>query len=322
MKVFVTGGTGFVGGHLIAALRERGDEVIALARSAPKAAIVERLGARSVIGDLDDREALRRCVEGVDTVFHVAGVVAARDEAAYLRANRDGTTHVVEAAGEAGSPRLVFVSSLAAAGPAEPGKPLAADADPRPVTAYGRSKLAGEAIVRASTLPWVIVRPPMVYGPGDREVLRLFQAAARGIVPVFGKGDQELSAIYGPDLAQALIAVAVATSAAGRTYHACHESVFRSAELAREVGRAVGRDVKILRLPGGVVRGVLTLTGAWARLTRRTTVLNRDKANEFLQPAWTGDPAPLTRDTGWRAAHDLPAGLAATARWYRDEGWL
>ena len=322
MKVLVTGATGFVGSHLVEALRRRGDAVTVLARSAQKAAALAPLGVDVVPGDLNDRTALARAVQGRDVVYHVAGVVAARSEADFRATNRDGTRNLSDAGRSAGGSRLVLVSSMAAAGPTIKGRPLRGDEAPRPVTAYGRSKLAAEQVVTASGLDWTIVRPPVVYGPRDQEVLKVFRLARLGIAPVLGDGSQELSAVYGPDLAEALIAAATSASAAGRTYYACHPEVFTGTQMARAVGRAMGRSPAVIRVPAAVGRGVLSLTGAAARVAGRTTILTADKANEFFQPAWTGDPARLTRDTGWRAAHDLAAGLEETYRWYRAAGWL
>jgi nucleoside-diphosphate-sugar epimerase len=322
MRALVTGATGFIGSHLAEALHRRGDEVTALARSAGKAAALAPLGVRVVAGDLHDRAALQRAVEGQELVYHVAGVVAARGEADFMAANRDGTRNVVEAAERAGVARLVFVSSMAAAGPTIKGRPLSGDERPRPVTAYGRSKLAAEAVVTSSRLAWSIVRPPMVYGPRDREVLKVFRLARLGLAPVLGDGTQELSAVHGADLADALIAAGASRAAVGRAYYACHPEVFTGTELARAVGRTMGKSPAVIRVPALIGRGVLMVTEGAARLAGRTTILTVDKANEFFQPAWTGDPEPLTRDTGWRAAHDLRAGLEETYHWYRRAGWL
>jgi nucleoside-diphosphate-sugar epimerase len=322
MKVLVTGATGFVGGHLTEALRRRGDEVTALARSASKAAALAPLGVRVVPGDLHDRAALQRAAEGQDVVYHVAGVVAARSEADFMAANRDGTRNLVEALGQMGTGRLVLVSSMAAAGPTIKGRPLRGDEAPRPVTAYGRSKLAAEQAVTSSALPWTIVRPPMVYGPRDQEVLKVFRLARFGVAPVLGDGSQELSAVYGGDLAEGLIAAGTTAGVTGRAYYACHPEVFTGADMARAVGRAMGKSPAVIRIPATIGRGVLMLTEAAARLTGHTTILTADKANEFFQPAWTADPGPLMRDTGWKAAHDLRSGLEETYRWYRTAGWL
>jgi nucleoside-diphosphate-sugar epimerase len=323
MKVLVTGATGFVGGHLAEALCRRKDQVTALARSPVKARTLAGLGIRVIEGHLDDRAAIAAAVEGQELIYHVAGVVASGDEAGFQRANVGGTRNLLAAAAlEARRPRVVLVSSMAAAGPASPGHPLVGTEPPRPVTAYGRSKLAAEALVTGSGLPWTILRPPTVYGPRDREVLKLFRLARLGLVPVFGDGRQELSAVYVLDLADALIAAAISRTALGRIYYPCHPQVFSGAEFVRTIGKAMGKRLRVLPVPSTVGRGLLAVTQLAARLSRQPTILTVDKGNEFFQPAWTGDPQPMTRDTGWRAVYDLERGLKETWRWYRSAGWL
>jgi nucleoside-diphosphate-sugar epimerase len=322
MKALVTGATGFVGSHLAEALRRRGDEVTALVRSPKKAEALGPLGVRVVAGDLDDADSLARAAEGQEVVFHVAGLVAAKSEAEFMRCNRGGTASLVAAASRAGASRFVLVSSMAAGGPAQPGRPLTGTEPARPVTAYGRSKLAAEAAVTASTLPWVIVRPPTVYGPRDREVLKVFRMARLGVAAVFGDGSQQLSAVHGADLANALVAAGTAATTVGKVYYACHPELATSAEFVRAVGTAMGRRLSLVPIPAPIGRALLAVTEVSARIAGQTTILTRDKANEFFQDAWTGDPGPLRQDSGWRAVHDLKSGLADTYRWYRNAGWL
>ncbi len=322
MRALVTGATGFVGSHLVDALLQAGWQVTALARSPAKAAALIEQGVQVVAGDLHLEPSLQQAVEGQDIVYHVAGAVAARNEAEFLKANRDGTRNLAAAAEARGSQRFVLISSLAAGGPAPRGAPLDGSETPSPVTAYGRSKQAAEEVVRSSHLAWTIVRPPIVYGPRDREVLKLFRLGRAGLAPVFGTGDQELSAVHAADLATALLAVGTSAGTVNRTYNACHPEIFTSAEFARGIGAAMGRQVRVLKIPGGMGRAVLRLTEATARVTRQTTILTVDKANEFFQPAWTGNPAPLIRDSGWQPVFDLRSGLADTYQWYRQAGWL
>lgn len=322
MRALVTGATGFVGSHLVDALLRAGWQVTALARSPAKAATLIERGVQVVAGHLHLEPALQQAVEEQDIVYHVAGAVAARSEAEFLKANRDGTRNLATAAEARGSPRFVLISSLAAGGPSARGTPLDGSETPRPVTAYGRSKLAAEEVVRSSRLAWTIVRPPIVYGPRDREVLKLFRLGRAGLAPVFGRGDQELSAVHAADLASALLAVGVTDRSVNRTYNACHPEIFSSAEFAHGIGAAMGRPVRLLKIPGGMGRAVLRLTEATARVTGQSTILTLDKANEFFQPAWTGNPAPLIRDSGWQPVFDLRSGLADTYQWYRQAGWL
>lgn len=321
MKALVTGGTGFVGSHLLEQLLRRGDEVRALVRSPAKARELGLDGVTWIRGDLDDRPALTAAAEGVDVVYHVAGLVAARNEAEFQRVNVEGTRQLLEAATPFG-PRMVFISSLAAGGPSVPGRPLAGGEAPSPVSAYGRSKLAAEAVVRSGQLPWTIVRPPAVYGPRDREMLRVFRAAQLGLAPVLGTGAQELSLVYGPDLAGAIIAAGTADQALGGIFYPAHPEVTTSERLVRRVAGHLGRAVRVFRIPEMVGRSALQVTGALARLADQATILNPDKANELFQAAWTVDPTPLTEATGWQATHGLDAGIAATVSWYRKAGWL
>lgn len=327
MKVFVTGGTGFVGAHLVKALRARGDIVTAMVR---RPALAERLGwgndVRLVRGDLGDEAALREGCAGADVVYHVAGQIAAKSAAEFMATNRDGTANVLEAARDGGARRVLFVSSLAAAGPTTLGSPIDETRAPAPVTDYGRSKLAAEVLVRAMppSLPWTIVRPPVVYGEWDRGTLKIFQLAKRGVVPVFGDGSQELSVIHAEDLAQSLIAAATSPTAVGRVYFAAHPAATTSRVLVLAAGQALGRAraPRIVPVPPLVARGVLWTAGTLAHLAGRASLLSSDKANEYLAPAWTCRSDALTRDTGWRAHIALDDGFRRTADWYREVGWL
>ncbi|TNF77416.1 MAG: NAD(P)-dependent oxidoreductase, partial [Acidobacteria bacterium] len=270
----------------------------ALVRTPGKAARLVELGVSTVPGDLDDLAALEQACASQEIVYHLAGLVRARDEDEFLRINEGGTANLVAAARGQGSPRFIQLSSLAAGGPSTPGRPQTGEETPRPVSVYGRSKLAGEEVVRASDLPWTILRPPLVYGPGDTEIFRAFKAAARlGLSATLGSGEQELSGLFAPDLATALAAAGVGETV-GKTYPVCHPEIFTSREMARAVGEAVGKKVNVFNLSAGVTRGLLAVIGASARLIGRPTLLDSAKADELLAPAWTGDPTAFTRDSG------------------------
>ncbi len=324
MRALVTGGTGFVGSHLIEALLGAGDTVTALVRNPGKAAGLAERGVRLVQGDLGNSQALREATRDQDAIYHSAGLVAALDEATFLAINRDGTERLLRAAIEAGHPRFLFISSLAAAGPSPRGGRRQGEEPPQPVSGYGRSKLAGESLVRAGPLPWIVIRPPGVYGPRDSEFLRLFQAARYGLLPVFEGGSQELSLVFVRDLANALMMLARTDAAIGGTFYPSHPEVVTSAELARTIGRAMGKQVRLIPLPRFVARTALATSALAARLTGGTTLLTPDKGNELFAPAWTCDPTPLERVTGgrWRAEVDLKEGTRETAEWYQQAGWV
>lgn len=322
MRVALTGATGFVGGHVADALLARGRELVCLVRAPSRAAELDARGCRVVAGAIDDQEALRRLVEGADVLYHVAGLIAARTPADFERVNRAGTFALAGLARAAGVKRIVYVSSLAVSGPTVPGRPLEEADHDRPVTPYGRSKQAGEQAVRSSGVPWTIVRPAAVYGPRDRELLRVFRLARRGVVPLLGDGTQELSFVHAADLAAALVAAGESPATELGTYHASHAEVVTQRGFVEAVGRAVGARVRIVPLPRLVVQGALWTSGLAARLLGRATVLSPDKAEELLAPAWTCSSESLSRATGWRAAIPLEQGLRETAEWYRSAGWL
>src|SRR3989475_11185916 len=188
-----------------------------------------------------------------------------------------------------------------------------------PYTTLFRS-LAAELLVRAMAGAWTIVRPPTVYGEWDREVLKAFKLARIGVAPVFGDGSQELSVIYAGDLAAALVAAATTPATANRVYYAAHPVVTTSRDLVRAIGRAVGREPRIVPLPGLLARGLLWTIGSIAHLAGQATLLSGDKAAEFLAPAWTCRADALARDAGWRAETDLETGLRRTAAWDRRAG--
>lgn len=332
MKAFVTGGTGFVGSHLVDALLAHGHEVTCLVRDPDKLARrFPGAAPRAVRGTLADGAALRDGMRGADVVYHVAGLTAAVHARHFFAVNAEATASVVAAARDAAPnlTRFVYVSSLAAAGPSLPGQPRVETDVPRPVSAYGRSKLAGEHAVRDSTLPWTIVRPPAVFGPHDREMHTVFRLVRWGVVPLAGSPAQELSLIHVADLADALLAVLTPAARDGLFFAANPEIV--TAQLLLERIAAAVRDacgdgrprrLRVIPLPTWLARAALGGIGWGAAVMRRATVLSADKANELLAHAWTCSPERLERATGWHPRLALAAGLHDTARWYRTHGWL
>ena len=323
MKALVTGATGFVGGHLVDRLLERGDRVTALVRSMSRAKDLADRGVDLIHGDLSDHDALAK-VGGHDVVYHVAALTGAADESALMTANRDGTANLARACAVGGaSPRMVLVSSMAAGGPTARGTLKHADGHDKPVTMYGRSKLAAEQILRGEPLGWTVLRPPTVYGPRDREnLLSVFKASRLGIAPTFGDGSMELSLIHVADLADAIVLAGAAAGVEHRVFYVNYPEVTTSAALVRAIGKEMGRDVTLVPLPEWLARAALTATGMWATALKRKSILHPDKVNEFYQEAWTADASPFVDATGWTPKWGMVEGIANTAVWYRENGWL
>jgi len=239
-----------------------------------------------------------------------------------MATNRDGTAILLRAAEVAPPQRFVFVSSLAAAGPTEPGHPIDEARAPRPVTPYGASKLAGELLVRAAPFAWTVIRPALVYGEWDRAFFRLFALANRGLVPLIGDGAQELSLLHASDLTRALVAVPATERTAGRVYFAAHSEVVTARAVAEAVARSLGRKSRVLSVPRPLARVAMGVIGSVAGLAGRPSVVSQARAAEFFAPAWTCRADALARDANWEARIDLATGLRRTAAWYREAGWL
>ena len=188
---------------------------------------------------------------------------------------------------------------------------------------YGRSKLAAERLLPSLALPWTVLRPPVVYGPREREnLLPFFKAARFGLAPILGDGSMELSLIHVADLADAVVIAGTAADVLGEVFYVNHPDVVTAANLLRGIAHALHRNVMPLPIPRWAVRAALTVTGAWADLFHKPSVLHPDKLHEFFQEAWTADPAAFTAASGWRPRWNLDDGLADTAAWYRAERWI
>lgn len=316
--VAVTGATGFVGRNLVMHLRDQGYAVRALVRRGRALS-----GAEVIAGDLESGEGLPELVRGARFVFHLGGRVTAPSEAAFDRANVEGTRKLVKAVEQTGLERLIHVSSLAATGPSQRGRPIDETAEPGPVTIYGRSKLKAEAVLRESTAPWVIARPCAVYGPYDRAFLDLYRSGSKlGIAPVIGDGRQELSMIHVQDLCEGLERLALSPFCAGGTYHLAHPEVVSQLELARTVGTAMGRKVHPIPVPIPAFRVYAAVAGIVARWIGSETFIASWKVPEYLAAAWTCRTERLQAATGFVAKRTLAEGMKETARWYSERGML
>jgi uncharacterized protein YbjT (DUF2867 family) len=301
LNLAITGATGFVGGRLLELARAAGHDVRALTRRPqPKAA-----GVSWVEGALDRPESLERLAEGADAVIHVAGVINALDPAGFEAGNVTGTAAIVAAAERAGVKRFVHVSSLAAREPE--------------LSMYGATKAGAEALIAATPISSAIVRPPAVYGPGDREMLDLFRMAKRGLVllPPHGR----LSVIHADDLGRLLLALADPAAPKGVLVEpddGRHKG-WTHKEFGQALGRALGRRILTVSAP----RPILNLGAGIDRLIRRGRAkLTADRVAYFCHPDWMVDPGLGAPEELWRPEIDTERGLADTARWYRHQGWL
>ncbi len=325
MRILLTGGSGFVGGHIARALVEADHELRLLLRPTSDTSFVDDLPYERSPGDLADADSLRAACRGMDAIVHAAAVLRAARPRDFMQANLDGTRQLAEAAIDGGARRLLYISSLAAQGPSPIRTAEPPDARPHPVSVYGRSKLEGEQalLARARQIEIDILRPPLVYGPADTGLLAFFRMALRGFAVRLGDGSHQVDAIYGPDLAEAVIAILSADSDRPRRYHVSDpDGPFTWNDLLRTLEIVAGRRLLIPSLPAGAFHGIARCAEWWAMLSRSEPFLDRTRVLEMRQPAWLCDPSPLIEHTAWTRRTSLEDGMRETMRWYREHGWV
>jgi nucleoside-diphosphate-sugar epimerase len=320
--IVVTGGTGFVGSHLVDTLCAAGLRPRALVRN-PQAP--RWIGSRPVDwveGSLEDRRALNRLVDGAGTVIHVAAVVRAARTADFDRGNHEGTARLLAAVREAApSSRVVHVSSLAAVGPSASSTGIDPEGDPRPISDYGRSKLGAELEVRGigNSGWWVMLRPPAVYGPRDTDIFQFFRMARSGLVLV-PAGERWITVCYVADVVRGILAAAAGET--GRVYHLGEPRSYRIEDMVRLLVETGGVRARVLRVPPVLVTALAAAGGGLWRLGLHGVALTPDKAREMIARHWTAQTADSLAELGIGDGVSFIDGAAETWSWYRGQGWL
>jgi dihydroflavonol-4-reductase len=324
MRVLVTGATGFIGGHLATRLVALGHEVTALVRSPGRASHLEALGITLLAGDLSLFADPSLELAPADVVIHLAGVVSAPDAATYEAINYTAVEHLVACLErQAWAPeRLVFASSLAAAGPSSGQRPLT-EADPlAPIEPYGEAKARAEGVLAGASFPTTSFRPPPVFGGGDPAFLPVFKLARAGVGFRVGRRPQRLSWIHVHDLVQAIVALVDDRRPGHHAYFTTSEHPIDTDELWAALGRAYGHRVRVLPVPGRLVSAAATVAMAVVPRLGLTNPLDHKQVAQMRAPAFVCTSAALTAHLGWRAEVGFDDAIARTLAGYRSRGWL
>lgn len=319
----VTGGTGFVGSHVVDALLAAGWRVRALVRRPASPGWLAGLPIETVPGDVRGVEALPAFVTGADAIVHIAGKTSAKGLDDYRRCNAAGVGNVARAA-KACAPgaHFVLVSSLAAAGPARDGRPVLPSDEPHPVSSYGLSKLEGERELRdAGGLGFTILRPGAVYGPRETAIRDLFVLAARGVVPVLAGGKPRIQLVHARDVA-ACVTGALARGARGETFFVAHPEVLDYRLIAETLASLRSPRARLLPVPAPLIRAAGSLAGLASLLSDGPPVFNREKAEEMLHDGWLCDVTATQEALGFPLRTPFSEGARETWDWYRREGWI
>lgn len=324
MKVLVTGGTGFLGSHLIdRLLGDPGTEVHALVRNPARTRWLpagDRL--RILEGDLSR---VPKLPDGLSVVFHLAGLTKATRSSDYYTVNEAGTASLFRAlAAGRGSPKVVHLSSLAAAGPSSPGRPAREEDPPRPVSPYGMSKLAAEreALAHKDRFPLALLRVAAVYGPRDEDFLDFFRIIRRGVLPLYGRRPKTLSLCYAADVVEAVLSAAEAPLATGEVLNIAHPRPASWRELGETAGRLLGRKLLRVRIPAWGAFLASAASTAAAGLLGRPAALNLSKFKDMQPDHWEADVTKARRVLGFEARVSLEDGFRETLDWYVARGLL
>jgi nucleoside-diphosphate-sugar epimerase len=303
-SVVLTGATGFAGGHVFELLASLGTPLRVLVRKDPRC--FERANVETIIGSLEDPSSLQRLVSGATSVVHVAGAIAARGRAEFFATNAEGTRRLAEAAAIAGIEKFILISSLAAR------EPLLSD--------YGASKRAGEDAVNAhrNDFEVTILRPPVVYGPGDRASLPLLAQLTRRFAIIPGSPEARFSLLHVHDLAQAIAQTLRERSLGFQEISDGTENGYSWPDLIAIASRSEGRRVTPFYLPRSLTMGLSIPVAAAAKLMGSTPFFSPDKVKQLYHRDWVSRygqlqlPSPLRFDSGF----------PSTIAWYRQQGWL
>ncbi len=320
MKALVTGAPGFIGSHLVAYLIKKGYTVTCLTRKTSDLRWIEDFDIVRIVGDLSDPSTYRNDLTDYDVVFHIAGVTKAATEKDFFTGNAENTKKLLQVMKDTQSQiqRFVYLSSQAAVGPSHDGMPVHESSPPRPVSAYGRSKLEAEKKVCSfqSTMPYSILRPPAVYGPRDTDFLLLFKAIKNGIYPYWGECHYSL--LYVEDLVNGIVLSAERPEAENQIFFLSDSISYTNDEIAKEISSVLGRRTLKLRLP----RPCMPFLGYMGEKFNQKSIMNRERVKDFRYSNWTCDSGKAQNDIGFTTTTSLAEGIKWTADWYKIHKWL
>jgi nucleoside-diphosphate-sugar epimerase len=324
-SVLITGANGFVGSRLCRSLKADGYHVIAQVRKNSDLRLLEPLDLEYRYGDITRPETLPEIVSGVDYIVHNAGVIKADTKDWFFEVNERGTRNLLDAVLEHNPTvrRVVHISSVAAAGPSTAGRPLTESDEPHPITTYGESKLAGEKAARsyADRINLTVVRPPGVYGPGDRGIYSMFQTVYKHLKPLIGDGNRKLQLVHVDDLCLGVSKALAAATESGRVYFIAEKDAYTYRELINTLVAASGRWTVPLYLPSPLFRAIATISEFSFRAIGVTPLLTREKTRE-LNSSWEMDVSHAREDLKFESQIRFADGAADTFKWYIRQGWL
>ena len=322
----VTGANGFIGSHLTDYLLNQNFKVKCLVRKTSDLRWLEGKDVEIIKCGLFDREGIKSAMENVNYVFHVAGVVKAKNREGYLKGNVEATKILLESAEENKNniKRFLVVSSQTVTGPSYDGKPVNEKTECRPMTNYAKSKYEQEKLVLGykDKIPITICRAPAIYGERDTEIFIYFQTFAKGLTSLIGFDKKVLSLLHVADLSEGLYLAATSEKSIGEIYFISSEKYYTWSEVGDVTSRELRKKALKIRIPHFVVYTVAAAAQFFAMFSPKPATLNIEKAKDLTQHAWICDTSKAMNDLGYRQKVSIEEGIKRTCDWYKKMKWI
>ena len=322
----VTGANGFVGSHLVDYLLTKDFEVRCIVRKSSNLQWLEGKDLKIYDCGLFDKNGIREAFKNANYIFHIAGVVKAKNEDGYLKGNVEATKVLLEVADEMRDKikKFVVVSSQTVSGPAEKNKPVTEDMVPHPLTTYARSKLKQEQLTLSfnDKFPVAVCRAPAIYGERDTEIFIYFQVFNRGLTTMIGFDKKELSLLHVADLAEGLFLAAISEKSNGEIYFISSEKFYTWDEVGQITSKVLNKKAFRIRLPHFIVFTVAAFAQFFAMFSSKPATLNIEKAKDLTQRYWTCDTSKAIRDLGYSQKISIEEGIKRTCDWYKQMKWI
>ncbi|MCX7611522.1 MAG: NAD(P)-dependent oxidoreductase [Ignavibacterium sp.] len=322
----VTGGTGFVGSHLVDLLLSKGYEVWCIVRKSSNLRWLNGKNVKLIDCGLNDKNALLKVIKDVDYIFHVAGVVKSKSKEGYFKGNVDTTRNLLEAVVEnkVNLKRFVVVGSLTACGPSTDGLPKTELSICNPITTYGKSKLEEEKIALSykHKVPITICRAPAVYGERDTEIFIYFKTFSKGLTTLIGFDQKKLSLIHVQDLVEGIYLSSQSDRSIGEIYFISSEEFYTWEQINKITSEILNKKALVVRIPHFVVYLIASIAQFLSYFSKNAATLNIEKAKDLTQRYWICDTSKAKEHFGYKQKIDIKEGIKRTVEWYKQKGWL
>jgi len=326
LVALVTGANGFVGSHLVDLLLEKKYKVRCIIRKSSNLRWLNGKDVELHICELTNKEGLRKIFEGADYIYHVAGVVKSKKPEGYFAGNVETTKVLLDVALEFKNiiKRFLIVSSATASGPSPINNPVSEDFPCKPITTYGRSKLAQEELAKSymDQIPITVCKVAAVYGERDTEIFIFFNTYSKGLMTTIGLNDKQVSLIHVNDVVRGLYLAAISDKAKGQIYFITSEKYYTWKEVGDATSKVMNKKSFKIAVPHFVVYTIAGIAQFFSMFSSKAATLNIEKAKDITRPAWISDYRKAYKDFGFKQEISLEEGIRKTVDWYKKVGWL